>query len=276
MLTLPHFDKVALQLGPVQIHWYGIMYVIGFAAAWWLARRQAARPGSTWNAEQVDDLIFWSMVGVILGGRIGYVLMYVVPYQMELLHADWLYPVKIWQGGMSFHGALAGVIAALLLYGRRHGRRALDVLDFGAPLPGIGICAGRIGNFINGELWGAPTDWRWGFLVPDAGSGELVGRHASQLYEAGLEGIALFVLLWWFARRPRPMGAIFGLGLVWYASVRMLIELVRVPDAEIGYLAGDWLTMGQLLSLPMLLGGAVLLLRARMQPRVSGNFAATA
>jgi phosphatidylglycerol:prolipoprotein diacylglycerol transferase len=276
MLRYPNIDPVALHLGPVQIHWYGIMYVIGFAAAWWLARRQAARPRSTWNAEQVDDLIFWAMVGVILGGRIGYVLLYVLPYQRELLQADWLYPIKIWQGGMSFHGALLGVILMLILYARRNRRRALDVLDFCAPLPGIGICAGRIGNFINGELWGAPTEWRYGFLVADSGSGELIGRHASQLYEAGLEGIALFLLLAWYARRPRPMGAIVGLGLVWYALARMVIELVRVPDSQIGYMAGDWLTMGQVLSVPMLLIGVALLLRAQMQPRPSGNFATAA
>jgi phosphatidylglycerol:prolipoprotein diacylglycerol transferase len=272
MLTYPNIDPVALSLGPVQIHWYGIMYVIGFASGWWLARRQAARAGSTWTAEHVDDLIFWSMVGVIIGGRVGYVLLYVLPYQLELLQADWLYPVKIWKGGMSFHGGLAGVLVALALYARRHGRRVLDVFDFCAPLPGIGICAVRIGNFINGELWGAPTDSRWGFLVPDAVTGELVGRHASQLYEAALEGIALFLLLAWFARRPRPMGAIVGLGLVWYALARIVVELVRVPDAQIGYLAGDWLTMGQVLSLPMLLVGVVLLLRAKMQPRATGNF----
>ncbi len=276
MLTYPNIDPVALSLGPVQIHWYGIMYVIGFATAWWLGRRQAARAGSTWNAEQVDDLIFWAMVGVIIGGRVGYVLLYVLPYQLELLQADWLYPVKIWKGGMSFHGALVGVIGALFWYAHRHGRRALDVLDFCAPLPGIGIAAGRIGNFINGELWGAPTDWRWAFLVPDAETGELVGRHASQLYEAAFEGLALFLLLAWYARRPRPMGAIVGLGLVWYALVRILVELVRVPDAQIGYMAGDWMTMGQLLSLPMLLAGLVLLLRARMQPQASGNLSRTA
>jgi phosphatidylglycerol---prolipoprotein diacylglyceryl transferase len=272
MLTYPHIDPVALHVGPVQIHWYGIMYVIGFAAAWWLARRQAARPGSTWNAEQVDDLIFWAMVGVILGGRIGYVLMYVLPYEFSLLQDDWLYPVKIWTGGMSFHGALVGVILALLWYAHRNRRRALDVLDFCAPLPGIGICAGRIGNFINGELWGAPTEWRWGFLVPDANTGELIGRHASQLYEAAFEGIALFLLLYWYSRGRRPMGAVFGLGLVWYGLVRIAIELVRIPDAQIGYLAGDWLTMGQVLSLPMLLVGGVLLLRATMQPQTSGNY----
>lgn len=272
MLTYPHINPVALHVGPVQIHWYGIMYVIGFAAAWWLARRQAARPGSTWNAEQVDDLIFWAMVGVIVGGRIGYVLMYVLPYEFSLLQNDWLYPVKIWTGGMSFHGALVGVILALLWYAHRNRRRALDVLDFCAPLPGIGICAGRIGNFINGELWGAPTEWRWGFLVPDANTGELVGRHASQLYEATFEGIVMFLLLYWYSRGRRPMGAVFALGLAWYGLVRIAIELVRIPDAQIGYLAGDWLTMGQVLSLPMLLAGGVLALRATMQPRPSGNY----
>ncbi|MEO8314767.1 MAG: prolipoprotein diacylglyceryl transferase [Pseudomonadota bacterium] len=275
MLTYPDINPVALRIplpwGELPIHWYGIMYVIGFAAAWWLARRQAARPGSTWNAEQVDDMIFWVMVGVILGGRLGYVLLYVLPYQLELLRADWLYPIKIWQGGMSFHGALAGVIIALLWYARSQKRRALDVLDFCATLPGIGICAGRIGNFINGELWGAPTDWKWGFLVQDPVSGQLVGRHASQLYEAGLEGIALYLLLLWYSRRPRPRGAVVGLGLIWYALVRMSIELVRVPDLQIGYLTGSWLTMGQLLSLPMLIAGVVLLMRAWRHPQPSGN-----
>jgi phosphatidylglycerol:prolipoprotein diacylglycerol transferase len=273
MLTYPRIDPVAIHLGPVQIHWYGIMYVIGFAVAWWLARRQAARPGSTWKAEQVDDLIFWCMVGVILGGRIGYVLLYVLPFQPELITQDPLYPVKIWQGGMSFHGALVGVLLALAFYARQHGRRVLDVLDFTAPLPGIGFCAGRIGNFINSELWGAPTDWQYGFLVPDAATGELVGRHASQLYEAALEGVVLFALVWWVARRPRPAGTLVGLALLWYGLARSLIEFVRVPDAQVGYLMGDWLTMGQLMSLPMILVGAVLLLRAQMQPRPSGNYA---
>jgi phosphatidylglycerol---prolipoprotein diacylglyceryl transferase len=276
MLSYPDIDKVALHLGPVQIHWYGITYVIAFGVAWWLARRQAARPGSTWTADHVDDFIFWAMVGAIVGGRLGYVLMYVLPFQFELLRADWLYPIKIWEGGMSFHGGLLGVIISLVLYARRNKRRVLDVLDFAAPLPGIGIFAVRIANFINNELWGGPTSWKWGFLVKDPLSGELVGRHASQLYEAAGEGLALFLLLWWFARKRRPMGAIVGLGLVWYALVRIALEFVRQPDAEIGYIAGDWFTMGQLLSLPMLLVGIVLLLRAKMQPQSSGNLATRA
>ena len=270
MIRYPHIDPVALHLGPLQIHWYGIMYVVGFVAAWWLARRQAARPGSTWRVQDVDDLIFWAMLGVILGGRIGYVLI----YGRDLWRADLFYPFKIWEGGMSFHGGLAGVIIGLVFFARSRGRKALDVMDFTALLPGIGICAVRIGNFINGELWGAPTTSNWGFLVPDPAGGAPLVRHASQLYEAGLEGLGMFLLLWWYARKPRPKGAIVGLGLVYYAIVRSIVELVRVPDAQIGYLAGEWLTMGQLLSLPMFLAGAVLLLRAKMQPQPSGNFKA--
>jgi phosphatidylglycerol---prolipoprotein diacylglyceryl transferase len=271
MFQYPKMDPIALSLGPVQVHWYGIMYVIGFAFAWWLARRQAARPGSTWNADDVDDVIFWAMLGVIIGGRIGYVLV----YGFDLLKADPLYLFKIWQGGMSFHGALLGTIFSLILFAYRRKRNALDVLDFCAPLPGIGILAGRLGNFINGELWGAATDSRWGFLVPDS-DGVLVARHASQLYEAALEGLGLFILLWWFSRKPRPRGALIGLGLAYYAVVRSIVELVRVPDAQIGYLAGDWLTMGQLLSAPMYVAGAILLASAWLKPQTSGNTSAKA
>jgi phosphatidylglycerol:prolipoprotein diacylglycerol transferase len=273
MIDYPHIDPVALAFWPVRIHWYGIMNVNGFAVAWWLGRRQAARPGSTWSAAQVDDMIFWAMVGVIIGGRVGYVLMYVLPYTPELLREDWLYPLQIWKGGMSFHGALIGTILALMLHARLQRRRMLDVLDFCAPLPGIGIFAGRIGNFINNELWGAPTGFRWAFRVPDPVTGEVIGRHASQLYEAALEGLAMALLLLWFARRPRPAGAVFGLGLLWYGCVRFSLEFVRLPDSQIGYLAGDWFTMGQLLSLPMIVLGAWLLARATTAPRPSGNYA---
>jgi phosphatidylglycerol:prolipoprotein diacylglycerol transferase len=267
MLTYPQIDPVALHLGPLRIHWYGIMYVIGFAVAWWLARRRAARPGSTWSAVDVDDLIFWAMCGVILGGRIGYVLFYGTGFWA----LDPWYPVKIWEGGMSFHGALLGVIASLVLFAWRRRRNAFDVLDFTAPLPGIGILAGRLGNFINGELWGGPTQLPWGFLVPSGPGGALEGRHPSQLYEGLLEGLALFVLLWTFSSRPRPRAAVIGLGLAWYGLVRFLIEFVRVPDAQLGYLAGGWLTMGQLLSLPMLILGLALLVLAGLRPQPSGN-----
>ena len=272
MLHYPKIDPVALHAGPVQIHWYGIMYVVGFAVAWWLARRQAARPGSTWKSEDVDDLIFWCMVGVIVGGRVGYVLIYVLGFQPELLREDWLYPLKIWKGGMSFHGGLAGVIVAMALFAWRRGRRPLDVFDFTAPLPGIGICAVRIGNFINSELWGAPTEWKYGFLVAEPGTNQLIGRHASQLYEAALEGLLLFLLVWWCARRPRARGMLAGLFLLGYGVARFAIEFVRVPDAQLGYLAADWLTMGQILSWPMILAGAWLLWRAKVQPQPSGNY----
>jgi len=276
MLRYPNIDPVALSLGPVQIHWYGIMYVVAFGVAWWLARRQAARPGSTWKADDVDDFIFWCMVGVIVGGRVGYVLIYVLGFQPELLRDDWLYPIKLWKGGMSFHGGLVGVIVAMMLFARRRGRKALDVFDFAAPLPGIGICAVRIGNFINGELWGAPTEWKYGFLVPDPASGQLIGRHATQLYEAFFEGLVMFVLLWWFARKPRPRGMLAGLFLAWYALVRIGVEFVRVPDSQIGYLMQDWLTMGQVLSWPMLVAGLWLMLQGRLQRQPSGNYAARA
>ena len=276
MLQYPDISPVALSLGKLQIHWYGIMYVVAFAVAWWLARRQAARPGSTWKADDVDDFIFWCMVGVIVGGRVGYVLIYVLGFQPELLREDWLYPIKLWKGGMSFHGGLAGVAIATALFARTRGRRVLDVFDFAAPLPGIGICAVRIGNFINSELWGAPTDWKYGFLVPDAATGQLIGRHATQLYEAFLEGLVMFALLWWFSRKPRPRGMLAGLFLSWYALVRIGVEFVRVPDSQIGYLMQDWLTMGQVLSWPMLVAGLWLLLQGRLQGQPSGNYAARA
>jgi phosphatidylglycerol---prolipoprotein diacylglyceryl transferase len=177
MLHYPHINPIAVSLGPLRIHWYGIMYLIGFAGAWWLARRRAARPESSWKAAEVDDFLFYLMLGVILGGRIGYVLFYGLP----LWRADWLYPLKIWEGGMSFHGGMLGVIAAAALFARQRGRRVGDVFDFAVPLPGVGLFFGRIGNFINGELWGRPTDLPWGMLVPDPNGGPAVARHPSQL-----------------------------------------------------------------------------------------------
>jgi phosphatidylglycerol:prolipoprotein diacylglycerol transferase len=174
---------------------------------------------------------------------------------------------RVWEGGMSFHGGLAGVLIALALFARRRGRRIADVLDFTAPLPALGLFAGRIGNFINGELWGKPTDLPWGFLV----EGEVL--HPSQLYEAALEGLALFALIWWFTSKPRARLAPAGLFLVVYASFRILVEFVRVPDAHIGYLAFGWLTMGQLLSLPMLAAGIAMLAWAKSRGERSGNFA---
>jgi phosphatidylglycerol:prolipoprotein diacylglycerol transferase len=262
MLTYPGFNPIAFQVGPVKVHWYGIMYLLGFAAAWWLGRRRAARPGSSWKPHDVDDLIFFSMLGVIIGGRVGYVLFYGLKFWSE----DPWYPFKIWEGGMSFHGGLLGVVAALTLFAWRRRRHPADVYDFTVPLPALGLFFGRLGNFINGELWGKVTTVPWGFQV----NGQV--RHASQLYEAALEGLLLFAVLWWFTARPRPRWAPSGLFLLIYGSARSLIEFVRVPDEHIGYLAGGWFTEGQLLSLPMIAAGITLLVWAYRAPTPSGNF----
>ncbi|HLK71740.1 MAG TPA: prolipoprotein diacylglyceryl transferase, partial [Steroidobacteraceae bacterium] len=200
MIVYPHINPIAIRLGPLSVHWYGIMYLVGFAAAWWLARYRARQPNSSWRAVDVDDFLFYAMLGVILGGRIGYVLFYGLP----LWRGDPLYPLKIWEGGMSFHGGMLGVIVAMSLFAWRRSRNVVDVYDFTAPLPALGLFFGRIGNFINGELWGKVTTVPWGFMV----NGEV--RHASQLYEATLEGLFLFGLLWWFTMRPRPRWAPSG------------------------------------------------------------------
>jgi phosphatidylglycerol:prolipoprotein diacylglycerol transferase len=263
MLVYPGFNPIAFEVGRVKVHWYGIMYLLGFAAAWWLARRRAARPDSTWKPNDVDDLIFFAMLGVIFGGRIGYVLF----YGLSFWAADPWYPLKIWEGGMSFHGGLLGVVTAMTLFAWRRGRNPADVYDFTAPLPALGLFFGRIGNFINSELWGKVTTVPWGFRV----NGEV--RHASQLYEAGLEGLFLFVVMWWFTSRPRPRLAPSGLFMLIYGVARFLIEFVRVPDEHIGYLAGGWLTEGQVLSLPMILAGVAMLAWAYRVRQPSGNFA---
>jgi phosphatidylglycerol:prolipoprotein diacylglycerol transferase len=266
MINYPGFNPVAFALGPLKVRWYGIMYLLGFAAAWWLGRRRAAQPGSTWQKNDVDDLIFFAMLGVIAGGRVGYVLF----YGLSFWALDPWYPFKLWEGGMSFHGGLLGVTAALTLFAWRRGRHPADVYDFTAPLPPLGLFFGRIGNFINGELWGKVTTVPWGFRV----NGEV--RHASQLYEAALEGLLLFAILWWFTKRPRPRLAPAALFLTVYGVCRFLIEFVRVPDEHIGYLAGGWVTEGQLLSAPMIILGVVLLALAYRARTPSGNFAVAA
>jgi phosphatidylglycerol---prolipoprotein diacylglyceryl transferase len=263
MIQYPSFNPIAFELGPVKVHWYGIMYLLGFAAAWWLARHRTKQPGSTWGPAEVDDLIFYCMLGVILGGRIGYVLFYGLEYWAK----DPWYPFKITDGGMSFHGGMLGVIAAMMIYAWRRKRALGDVFDFTVPLPALGLFFGRIGNFINGELWGKPTTVAWGFNV----NGEV--RHASQLYEACFEGLVLFAIIWWFTSQPRPRYAASALFLIVYGIVRFGIEFVRVPDEHIGYLAGGWFTMGQLLSLPMILGGLVLMIIAYRRAVPTGNLA---
>ncbi len=252
MLTAPDIDPVAIQIGPLAVRWYGLMYVVGFLAGWWLGTVRARRPGSGWRPEEIGDLVFYVAVGVLLGGRLGYVLFYNLPHYLE-------HPLEIfylWQGGMSFHGGLIGVAVALWLYARHTARSWLAVTDFLAPLAPLGLGPGRIGNFINQELWGRVTDLPWGMVFKNAGP---LPRHPSQLYEAFLEGLVLFVLLWWYSARPRPTGAVSGLFLAGYGTLRFLVEFVREPDPQLGYLAFGWLTMGQVLSLPMILIGVWLM-----------------
>lgn len=247
----PTIDPIAVQIGPLQVHWYGLMYLIGFLGAWWLGRLRAARADSGFTVLQISDVLFYGAMGVVLGGRIGYVLFYDLPNFLR----DPLLLFKIWQGGMSFHGGMLGVFVAMWLYGRQINKGFFTVTDFIAPLVPVGLCTGRIGNFINGELWGKHTDLPWGMVFPFVDN---LPRHPSMLYEAILEGPALFALLWLYSSRPRPTMAVSGLFLIGYGCFRFLVEFVRQPDAQLGYLALDWLTMGQVLSAPMIVAGVVL------------------
>jgi len=274
MIPYPGFNNIAFEIGPydlhlftlhLKVHWYGITYLVAFAAAWWLGRVRARRPGSTWKPTDIDDFMFFGMLGTILGGRIGYVLFYGLKFWTA---SDPWYPIKVWDGGMSFHGGLIGVLTAFAIFAVRRKRKIADVFDFAAPLPGLGICAVRIGNFINGELWGKPTDVPWGFLV----NGKVL--HATQLYEAALEGVLLFIILWWYTSKPRPRMAPTGLFLIIYSLARITVEFWRVPDEHIGYLLGGWFTMGMLLSLPMLLIGLTLMFMAYRRREASGNLSA--
>lgn len=255
MLTYPDIDPIAVSLGPLKVHWYGIMYLIGFAAAWWLGKRRAARPGSPLTPEQVADMIFYGALGVVVGGRAGYVLF----YNFEQFLQDPLWLFAVWEGGMSFHGGLIGVIVTMLLYARKLGVRFFALADFVAPLVPIGLGAGRLGNFIGGELWGRVTDLPWGMVFPHAGD---LPRHPSQLYQLALEGVALFVILWLYSAKPRPTMAVSGLFLICYGIFRFMVEFVRQPDAHLNFVALDWVTMGQLLSLPMVAAGVLLFLLA--------------
>ncbi len=255
MLQYPQIDPIAFQIGPLTVHWYGLMYLIGFVMAWSLGVWRARQPESGWTPNQVSDLIFYSAIGVLVGGRLGFILF----YDFSNFIADPLSLFKIWQGGMAFHGGLIGVMVAIWVYGRRQHKTFFEVSDFLVPLVPIGLGFGRIGNFINGELWGRTTDVPWAMVFPNGGP---FARHPSQLYEALLEGVILFLILWIFSSKRRPTMSVSGLFLVGYGCFRIFIEFFRQPDWNAGYIAFGWLTKGQLLSIPMVIFGAVLLVLA--------------
>ncbi|HKE47685.1 MAG TPA: prolipoprotein diacylglyceryl transferase [Rhodanobacteraceae bacterium] len=279
---MPYFHQInpiAFSIGPVAVHWYGIMYLLGFIGAWVLGNRRREQGRLPASYEAFSDLAFYVMLGVIVGGRVGYMLFYDTA---ELIHHP-LSLFRVWEGGMSFHGGLLGVLAAVLIWVRRNKLNFFDVTDFVAPLVPIGLGLGRLGNFIGGELWGRRTDVTWGMIFPRALealgktkddlyqmylAGQLndEARHPSQLYEFCLEGLVLFTVLWIYSRKPRPRYAVSGLFALLYGLFRFAVEFVREPDVQLGYIAFDWLTMGQILSLPLIAVGLVLLWLSRRAP----------
>jgi len=250
MLVHPNIDPIAISFGPIAVRWYGLMYLLGFGAAWWLGMRRISQGLAPVDRKQFDDLVFVAVLGVILGGRLGYVLFYKPGYYMS-------HPLEIfavWQGGMSFHGGLLGVMLDMGFAAWRHHIPYLGITDFVAPLVPLGLAAGRMGNFINGELWGRVTTVPWGMVFRNAGD---LPRHPSQLYHFALEGLTLFAILWWFSSKPRQRGRVSALFLIGYGALRFIAEFAREPDAFLGYLTFG-MTMGQWLCLPMIAGGIAL------------------
>jgi len=278
MHYLHDIDPVAIHLGPLAIHWYGLTYLIAFGLAYWLGMRRLHLGRLQINEQAFSDLMFYGMVGVVAGGRIGYMLF----YGYAKLAADPLSFFRVWEGGMSFHGGLLGVMLAVWWWSRRHQLALFDTLDFVAPLIPTGLLSVRLGNFVGGELWGRTTDVPWAMIFPNAlpqsypvevlremqatGALEGLARHPTQLYEAALEGVVMFLLLWWFSRRPRPRYAVSGMFALLYGVFRFAVEFLREPDAHIGFIAFDWLTMGMLLSMPLILVGLVLLFASHRAP----------
>ncbi len=259
MFVHPQFDPIALQIGPLAVRWYGLMYLLAFGLFLVLGRlqlRHAHVAARGWSRDDLEDLLFAGVLGVVLGGRLGYVLFYKPLFYLD--HP--LDILKVWEGGMSFHGGFLGVLCAMFWFAARRRRSFLEVTDFIAPLIPGGLAAGRMGNFINGELWGRVTHGWWGTVFPQAGDG--LARHPSQLYQFALEGLTLFVLLWWYARSPRPAGAVSAVFLIGYGVFRFIAEYAREPDDFLGLLTLGF-SMGQWLSVPMILGGVLLLLVSR-------------
>jgi phosphatidylglycerol---prolipoprotein diacylglyceryl transferase len=253
MLTHPNFDPIALSVGPVAVRWYGLMYLAAFVGFLVLCRLRAkSRPEYGWDNRLIDDALFYGVLGVIVGGRLGYVLFYKPAYYLSHLSEI----PAVWTGGMSFHGGFLGVLVAMWLLARSRGKTFWNVMDFIAPAVPLGLAFGRLGNFINGELWGRASDWPWAMVFPQAGDG--IARHPSQLYQFALEGLLLFVLLWLYARKPRPLGAVSGAFLLGYGVSRFIAEFAREPDSFLGLLSLGF-SMGQWLSLPMIVGGIALI-----------------
>lgn len=260
MIQYPQIDPILVAIPTpfgfdFPIRWYGLMYLIGFSAAYFLAMSRAKKPTSPVMPEQVTDLVFYGALGAVLGGRIGYMFV----YNFDGLLADPTDLFRVWEGGMSFHGGLLGVGVGGYLYARSIGRGLWEIWDFCAPLAPIGLGCGRIGNFIGAELYGRATDLPWAMVFPNSDGQP---RHPSQLYQCFLEGFVLFCILWWYTSKPRPEKSTVGVFLFFYGSFRFLVEFARQPDAHLGFLAWNWVTMGQLLSLPMILGGAALFVYA--------------
>ena len=265
MLVHPQFNPIALQLGPVAIHWYGLTYLAAFGLFLWLASLRVAQPQferNGWTRRDVEDLLFYGVLGVVIGGRLGYTLFYKPGYYA----AHPLEVFAVWKGGMAFHGGLLGVIAAMALFARSRQRRFLEVMDLVAPCVPTGLAFGRIGNFINGELWGRVADpsLPWAMVFPQSGSD--LPRHPSQLYQFALEGLLLFVLMWFYAKKPRPLGQVAAAFTVGYGVFRFIAEYFREPDGFLGLLTFN-MSMGQWLCVPMVIfGAAVWLWSARRAP----------